>query len=199
MKNKIILTDIDGVVLDWEESFAIWMDYNGHQLVDDYQYKYDVAKRYGMDKETSNKLVRQFNASAAIGFLPPLRDAQYYIKLLHEKHKYKFIAVTSLSLDPYAQKLRERNLAKLFGDNTFQEVICLDTGADKDDILIDLSYEYEGCYWIEDKIVNAQLGSDIGYDSILMEHGHSLKANGNFKVVKSWEMIYDEILGSRVC
>ena len=199
MKNKIILTDIDGVVLDWEESFAIWMDYNGHQLVDDYQYKYDVAKRYGMDKETSNKLVRQFNASAAIGFLPPLRDAQYYIKLLHEKHKYKFIAVTSLSLDPYAQKLRERNLAKLFGDNTFQEVICLDTGADKDDVLIDLSYEYEGCYWIEDKIVNAQLGSDIGYDSILMEHGHSLKANGNFKVVKSWEMIYDEILGSRVC
>jgi len=196
MKNKIILTDIDGVVLDWEESFAIWMDYNGHQLVDDYQYKYDVAKRYGMDKETSNKLVRQFNASAAIGFLPPLRDAQYYIKLLHEKHKYKFIAVTSLSLDPYAQKLRERNLAKLFGDNTFQEVICLDTGADKDDILIDLSYEYEGCYWIEDKIVNAQLGSDIGYDSILMEHGHSLKANGDFKVVKSWEMIYDEIVGS---
>jgi hypothetical protein len=148
-----------------------------------------------MDKETSNKLVRQFNASAAIGFLPPLRDAQYYIKLLHEKHKYKFVAVTSLSLDPYAQKLRERNLAKLFGDNTFQEVICLDTGADKDDVLIDLSYEYEGCYWIEDKIVNAQLGSDIGYDSILMEHGHSLKANGDFKVVKNWEEIYNEVVG----
>jgi hypothetical protein len=196
MKNKIILTDIDGVVLDWEESFAIWMDYNGHQLVDDYQYKYDVAKRYGLNKETSNKLVRQFNASAAIGFLPPLRDAQYYMKLLHEKHKYKFIAVTSLSLDPYAQKLRERNLAKLFGDNTFQEVICLDTGADKDDVLIDLSYEYQGCYWIEDKIVNAQLGSDIGYDTFLMEHGHSLKASGEFKVVKNWEMIYNEIVGN---
>lgn len=195
MKNKIILTDIDGVVLDWEEGFTIWMDHNGHQLVDDYQYKYDVAKRYGLNKETSDKLVRQFNASAAIGFLPPLRDAQYYMKLLHEKHKYKFIAVTSLSLDPYAQKLRERNLAKLFGDNTFQEVICLDTGADKDDILIDLSYEYQGCYWIEDKIVNAQLGSDIGYDSILMEHGHSLKANGDFKVVKNWEEIYNEVLG----
>lgn len=198
MKNKIILTDIDGVVLDWEEGFTIWMDYNGHQLVDDYQYKYDVAKRYGLNKETSDKLVRQFNASAAIGFLPPLRDAQYYIKLLHEKHKYKFIAVTSLSLDPYAQKLRERNLAKLFGDNTFQEVICLDTGADKDDILIDLSYEYQGCYWIEDKIVNAQLGSDIGYDALLMEHGHSLQAKGDFKVVKNWEMIYNAILGNRV-
>ena len=83
-----------------------------------------------LDKDISDQLVRQFNASAAIGFLPPLRDAQYYIKMLHEKHKYKFIAVTSLSLDPYAQKLRKRNLAKLFGKNTFEDVICLDTSGE---------------------------------------------------------------------
>ena len=31
-----------------------------------------------------------------------------------------------------AQKLRKRNLSKLFGKNTFEDVICLDTGADKD-------------------------------------------------------------------
>ena len=196
MKTKYILTDIDGVVLDWEESFMVWMDHQGHSLVDGYKFKYGVDKRYGLQKSISDKLVRQFNASAAIGFLPPLRDAQYYIKLLHEKHKYKFIAVTSLSLDPYAQKLRKRNLAKLFGENTFEDVICLDTGADKDDVLIDLSYQYQGCYWIEDKVVNAQLGSDIGYDAILMEHGHSLKAKGAFKVVKNWEGIYNEIVGS---
>ena len=196
MKTKYILTDIDGVVLDWEESFVVWMEHMGHTLADGYQYKYGVDKRFGITKEVSDQLVRQFNASAAIGFLPPMRDAQYYVKMLHEKHKYKFIAVTSLSLDPYAQKLRKRNLAKLFGKNTFEDVICLDTGADKDDILIDLSYQYQGCYWIEDKVVNAQLGADIGYDAILMEHGHSLRAKGAFKVVKNWEGIYNEIVGS---
>ena len=195
LKTKYILTDIDGVVLDWEESFVVWMEHMGHTLTDGYQYKYGVDKRFGISKEVSDQLVRQFNASAAIGFLPPMRDAQYYIKLLHEKHKYKFIAVTSLSLDPYAQKLRKRNLGKLFGKNTFEDVICLDTGADKDEILIELSEKYEGCFWIEDKVVNAQLGADIGYDAILMEHGHSLKAKGNFKVVKNWESIYNEIVG----
>jgi len=195
MKTKYILTDIDGVVLDWEESFIIWMEHRGHTLVKDYQFKYGVDKRFGIAKPLSDQLVRQFNASAAIGFLPPMRDAQYYIKLLHEKHKYKFIAVTSLSLDLYAQKLRRRNLNKLFGKNTFEDVICLDTGADKDEILIELSDKYEGCYWIEDKVVNAQLGADIGYDAILMQHGHSLKAKGNFNIVKNWEDIYNAVVG----
>lgn len=195
MKTKYILTDIDGVVLDWEESFVVWMEHLGHTLVDGYQYKYGVDKRFGLNKAITDQLVRQFNASAAIGFLPPMRDAQYYIKLLHEKHKYKFIAVTSLSLDPYAQKLRRRNLNKLFGKNTFEDVICLDTGADKDEILIELSEKYEGCYWIEDKVVNAQLGADIGYDAILMQHGHSLKAKGNFNIVKNWEDIYNAVVG----
>ena len=46
-------------------------------------------------------MVKQFNESAAIGFMIPLRDAQwYYVKLLHEKHRYRFVAITSLSLDP---------------------------------------------------------------------------------------------------
>jgi FMN phosphatase YigB (HAD superfamily) len=198
MKNKYILTDIDGVVLDWEEGFNVWMEFNGHKPVEGYRLQYGVDERFGITKEVGNQLVRQFNASAAVGFLPPLRDAQYFIKKLHEQHKYKFIAVTSLSLDPYAQKLRKRNLAKLFGDNAFEDVICLDTGADKDEILIELSDKYQGCYWIEDKPENAEVGGDIGYDTFLMEHGHNMKAKGDFKVVKNWEMIYDEILGSRV-
>ena len=195
MKDKYILIDCDGVCLDWEEAFMVWMQDSGHTPVDGFQFMYGVHKRFGLEKQVTSKLVRQFNASAAIGFLPPLRDAQHYIKKLHEKHKYKFIAVTSLSLDRYAQKLRERNLAKLFGDNTFEDVICLDTGADKDEVLLELSKTYKGCYWIEDKITNANVGAEIGYDTLLVEHGHSLNAEGNFKVMKNWEEIYHEIVG----
>ena len=133
-KNKIILTDCDGVLLDWEEGFSVWMEHHGHEKVEGYQYLYNIGQRYGMSSEAGNKLVKQFNESAAIGFLPPLRDAQFFVKKLHEQHQYKFIAITSLSLDPYAKYLRERNLKKLFGD-AFIDVICLDTGADKDTIL----------------------------------------------------------------
>tara|TARA_B100000900_G_C20555300_1_gene706551 strand:+ start:544 stop:1134 length:591 start_codon:yes stop_codon:yes gene_type:complete len=191
-KNKIILTDCDGVVLDWEEGFSIWMEHHGHTKVEGYQYVYSIGDRYGLTREQGNKLVKQFNESAAIGFLPPLRDAQYFVKKLHEQHQYKFICITSLSLDPYAKYLRERNLKKLMGD-AFIDVVCLDTGADKDTILQEYGENYPGNYWIEDKPENVNWGIDAGLNGILIEHGHNLDYEGNATIVKNWEEIYNII------
>jgi len=192
-KKKIILTDCDGVILDWEEGFSIWMEHHGHSKVDGYQFKYSIGDRYGLSKEQGNKLVKQFNESAAIGFLPPLRDAQYFVKKLHEQHQYKFICITSLSLDPYAKYLRKRNLKKLMGD-AFLDVICLDTGADKDVILAEYGAKYTGNYWIEDKPENVNWGIDAGLKGILIEHGHNLDYTGHANIVKNWEEIYNLII-----
>ena len=191
-KDKIILTDCDGVILDWEEGFSVWMEHHGHEKVEGYQYLYNIGQRYGMSSEAGNKLVKQFNESAAIGFLPPLRDAQFFVKKLHEQHQYKFICITSLSLDPYARQLRMRNLKKLFGD-AFIDVICLDTGADKDDILMEYGTKYPGNYWIEDKPENVNWGIDAGLDGVLVEHGHNMDYTGQANVVKNWEEIYNLI------
>jgi len=192
-KKKIILTDCDGVILDWEEGFSVWMEHHGHNKVEGYQFKYSIGDRYGLSKEQGNKLVKQFNESAAIGFLPPLRDAQYFVKKLHEQHQYKFICITSLSLDPYAKYLRQRNLKKLMGD-AFLDVICLDTGADKDEILMEYGKKYPGAYWIEDKPENVDWGIDAGLNGIIIEHGHNLDYNGKASVVKNWEEIYNLII-----
>ena len=193
-KDKIILTDCDGVILDWEEGFSVWMEHHGHNKVEGYQFEYSIGDRYGLDKSQGNKLVKQFNESAAIGFLPPLRDAQYFIKKLHEQHQYKFICITSLSLDPYAKYLRERNLKKLFGD-AFIDVICLDTGADKDEILAEYGPKYPGHYWIEDKAENLMAGVNQGLKGILIEHGHNMNDTVDGHVVKNWEEIYNIVVG----
>ena len=193
-KDKIILTDCDGVVLDWEEGFSVWMEHHGHSTVEGYKTMYNVGDRYGISKEQGSQMVKVFNESAAIGFLPPLRDAQYFVKKLHEQHQYKFIAITSLSLDPYAKELRERNLKKLFGD-AFIEVVCLDTGADKDEILAEYGAKYKGNYWIEDKPENLNAGIDAGLEGILIEHGHNMDYTGNANVVVNWQEIYNLITG----
>ena len=150
---KTILTDADGVLLDWEWAFTIWMEQHGHTKVDGYQFMYDIGERYGITKDQSRKMVKLFNESASIGFLPPLRDAMYYVKRLHEEHGYVFRCITSLSLNPAAAELRKQNLELLFGPTAFEEIVCLDTGADKDDALE--QYRSSGCYWIEDKPENA--------------------------------------------
>ena len=193
MNKKYIITDIDGCVLDWEEAFSVWAEQHGHQLVDGYQFKYSIGDRYGLTYQQGNQMVKTFNESAAIGFLPPLRDAQFFIKKLHEQHRYKFIALTSLSLDPYAKALRERNLAKLMGKYAFSKVICLDTGADKDEILKEYGGNFPGNYWIEDKPENVDWGIDAGLKGILIEHGHNMDYKGSATIVKNWEDIYNII------
>jgi hypothetical protein len=191
--SNLILTDVDGVLLNWEFAFDMWMGEHGHKKQEGYQFKYDIGKRYGIDKDTGKKLIKTFNESAAIGFLPPLRDAIHYVRKLHEEHGYVFHAITSLSLDRNAGRLRRMNLEKLFGETVFEEIVCLDTGADKDDALE--KYRDSDLYWLEDKIDNAELGKKIGLRSILVEHGHNMDYKGEVPLVKNWREIYDIIVG----
>ena len=189
---KLILTDADGVLLDWEWAFNVWMQEHGFEEVPGSKLNYDMSMRYGIPKEQVKKLIRLFNESAAIGFLPALRDAMYYVKRLHEEHGYRFHCITSLSLDPNAQKLREMNLNKLFGTTAFERIVCLDTGADKDEVLQE--YEGTGCYWLEDKIENAEAGYRAGLRSLLVEHGHNMHHyHEGITTVKNWKEIYQLI------
>ena len=117
MKEKIILTDADGVLLDWEWAFRVWMVERGFTIAENAKKSYYLHHHYNeLTQDNAKKVVKQFNESASIGFLPALRDATYYVKRLHEEHGYKFRVITSLSLDKNAQKLREMNLRKIFGD-----------------------------------------------------------------------------------
>ncbi len=185
----MILVDADGVLLNWEYAFSIWMETHGFVKQTGSEFEYDIGRRYNIDHPQGRKLIKIFNESAAIGFLPPLRDAMYWVKRLHEEHGYVFHCITSLSLDPSAGKLREMNLNKLFGPTAFERVVCLDTGADKHEALAE--YRDSGCWWVEDKPENAEVGHALGLRSILMEHGHNMShANKQIPVVKNWREIY---------
>ena len=188
--DKLILVDCDGVLLDWKYAFYKYMNENGYTVIEEGQY--DVAQTFGITKEQSRQLVRQFNESARIGFLPGLRDAIKYVKKLHSEG-YVFHCITSLSTDYYAGKLREQNLERLFGEDVFERVVCLDCGADKDDGL--LPYKDSGCIWVEDKPSNAECGLSMGLRSFLIEHDFNKDyENNNLVKVKNWKEIYESIV-----
>ena len=196
--DKVILTDADGVVFNWEYAFCCWMEQHGYTQIENGNHEYDIAKRFVITKAEANTKVKIFNESAAIGFLPALRDAMFYVKRLHEEHGYVFRCITSLSLDANAKKLRQMNLEKLFGKTAFEELVCLDTGAAKDDALA--PYKDSGLYWIEDKLENAICGLNLGLKPILIEHGfnmHETLPDGMFKAL-NWKEIYEHITGEKI-
>lgn len=186
--NKVILTDVDGVLLDWEYAYDAWMKRHGYNVVVTGDYRMDV--KYGLERKESKKLIRMFNESASIRKLPPLRDAIKYVKKLHEEHGYIFHVITSLSNDQYAQHLRTKNLREMFGNTVFEKYVYLDTGADKDEALAE--YKDSGCFWIEDKIENAVVGAELGLNSILMTHNHNESFNDDdVTKVMNWKEIYE--------
>jgi len=187
LSNKTILTDCDGVLLDWEYAFDAWMKRHGYEVVQENEYK--MHFKYGLEKAEAKKLVRMFNESAAIRKLGPLRDAIKYVKKLHEEHGFTFHAITSLSNDQYAQHLRTKNLRELFGNTVFEKYVYLDTGADKDGAL--MPYAGSGCVWVEDKPENVDLGITLGLEGILIDHHHNAGYDGAATVVQGWKEIYE--------
>lgn len=191
--NKTILTDIDGVVLDWTTAFIHWMELKGYTPKDEWFGDYGLHKWYQLPEEKIKELVTEFNQSAHIGFIPPMPDSVHYIKLLADRG-FKFIGITSLGDNYYSHLLRERNLKDYFGD-AFQKVYCLPLRACKKDMLTQQA-KFFGPHlktiWIEDHIVNAQVGVDLGFETIVYAHLHNVEWKG--KRAKNWLDIYREIL-----
>jgi hypothetical protein len=192
--NYTILTDADGVLLNWRDSFDYYMMKEHNIFAEGDVRTYDQTVRYNMPFEDMQRYILQFNNSSNIGFLPPLYDSVKYVNKLYELG-YTFVVITSLSLNPYSQELRTRNLKTIFGD-AMREIIYLDTAAEKDDILEEYSDYYPGHYWIEDKVKNAFVGAKFGFDSLLLKHPYTkLEDTTGIAVMSDWKSIYERITG----
>ena len=131
---RIILTDVDGVLLEWENHFANWMLTKGYQQKPGKEKVYAMDKRYGITKKKKEELIKEFNNSAWMSTQTPLPESQTWVKLLHAEG-WTFIPITSQTADIPAQELRKTRLKELFGGTVFENFFILDTGADKDSAL----------------------------------------------------------------
>jgi len=204
--NRIILTDVDGVLLEWEHHFTKWMlqktlfddrgaRYHPHRLLPDKQDTYWMEERFGLTKNEIRIQIREFNRSAWMGTQRPMLGSQTWVKLLAAEG-WTFIPITSQTSDKPAQELRKRRLGELFGEHVFTNYHILGTGADKDSALAE--FHNTGLYWVEDKPANAVAGLKYGLKPILIDHPYNKDLNHDQIIrVSNWKDIHQLLSGRK--
>lgn len=204
--NRIILTDVDGVLLEWEHHFTKWMlqrtlfdergaRYHPYKLLPDKENTYEMAERFGITKDQVRKEIREFNRSAWMGTQRPMYNSQTWVKLLAAEG-WTFIPITSQTSDKPAQELRKRRLGELFGDHIFTNYHILGTGADKHSALAE--FHGTGLYWVEDKPANALAGLNYGLKPILIDHQYNRDfEHPDITRVNNWQDIHKLVSGRK--
>lgn len=190
-QQKLILVDVDGVLVDWNNGFNNYMISNGY--VNTGSLSYNLNERYDVTEDKIWGLVHAFNKSDELLTLQSLRDAELYIDKLHNEHGYQFHAITSMGQDPTGMRLREQNLHELFSPSAFRDITFVELNKSKHAELE--PYRDSGLIWVEDKFANALIGHELGLQSVLIEHDYNEHHfHPGIKHVTTWKEVYDIIL-----
>ena len=169
MKERILLVDVDGTLLNWNLPFNEFMTRKGFPQLPDTDWYYSIASRHGCSPQQAQEFVNEFNSSSHIRTMKPLADSVEYVGKLHDLG-FRFIAITNIGDAPETYVNRKYNLVNVFGD-VFDELICLPSGSDKQTVL--KRWENTGYFWIEDHMRNAEAGYEVGLKPILIEHPYN--------------------------
>lgn len=190
---KRILTDVDGVLLDWVSGMKSYLENEMGFVVDDEEIRrgFFISEWLNISRDEASKIVADYHASDYFKNLNSIRNAETVLKDLGE-NGYRFVAITS-ALNPYSterqhiiKQNRMDNLTKLFG-HIFDDVelVCIQTEC-KSDFL----KKYDATWWVEDHVENAIIGQDIGHKSLVMhsdyfefEKAHERK----IPVIQCWQ------------
>jgi 5'(3')-deoxyribonucleotidase len=185
---RLILTDVDEVVLHWTDAFTDWLKTYKNIFPTKYRNDHYISKWLEIHPDDACELVVEFNSSKHFGVLEPYDCASIYLPKLHAEG-FKIVAITSCSSHNFVADMRKMNLRKYFGD-IFETVHCLDFTGDKGEVLA----TYPKAFWVEDSDHWAVVGADIGHTTFLVDHLHNKHLNDKrITRVSNWYEIYTKI------
>lgn len=190
---NIIVSDVDGVMLNWHDAFIFYMHEKNYDLRNQKNDIYDGAIDFER-KFSINENVENFNMSFSFSRLAPLRDSVKYVKKLYEERGIQIICCTSCGTSSSTVKAREKNLLDVFGNAIF-DIQFLNTKESKYLNLKQLKEKYDPICWIEDKKINAIHGHLCGYKTFFMNHSYNFQDELDDGIIRvnTWKEIYEEI------
>ena len=185
---KKIISDCDGVLLDWCFAFDVWMREQGYVRLPNTDQYFEQAKRYGIPETEALEQVHRFNETGVLGFIPAYKDSVEYVTRF-AREGWRFDVITMIGKDKFAHKLRQANLRHLFGD-VFDFIYCAgDFTKPKREILKE-RYEGKDYIWVEDRIDHALQGAEIGLKTYVMDWPYN-RSETTLPRVSNWKELYD--------
>lgn len=169
-ENYQILTDCDGVLLDWAAGFGAWASMmfgvpwrhpeapaacceltpnNAHSWLRD---------AYGLSSEAIAHVIPAFQISEFFGHLPAYLDASIWVPRIVRDFGVKFVLVSSPGREPRTLSMRQRNLLGCFGDifSSFTHLPALSCK-------LDALSEHPSSFWFDDHAPHVIAGHTVGH------------------------------------
>lgn len=185
---KLILTDVDGVILQWPKAFGTYIKEIGLvPLNHTIQQFYEVSELLDITDEEANKLVLQFHNSEHFKYLTPYYDALTYLHKMAGEG-YRFIAISAVGDTEHIYQSRLDNLNKYFF-HVFEDLHIVAPHTSK----IPYLSKYNNAIWIEDSLKHAKSGVEVGHLTFFMDRGdlRNETAEPPMITVESWKDVYD--------
>lgn len=190
---KVILTDVDGVLLEYDAHLDAYLraERDIHLKDEDWEGKRFLYEAANIDEDYEISIFVDFMHSSYFRSMPAKKCAQEVVMRLH-KEGYRFIAITSVGqgVDYQDMKLthdnRLHNLELRF-PGVFDDVYMTNFHESKADIL----KQFNASLWVEDTVKNANIGHALGHHSVIMRSRQYRSQDNihNLPVVDNWHMI----------
>lgn len=187
---KVILTDIDGVVLQWKPAYESYMEKIGVDPLHmkDRIDKIDPATLGVTFTKEALEYVQMFQTDPVYGDIAPYDDAISGMTTLYNAG-WKFIGITCCGNHETVVRLRYENIEKYF-PGMFLNIHTLDVHESKEECL----KQYDPSYWIDDVPKHVLSGIKCGHETFWMKRFPDLfPFNPKCNIVYNWDQIVEHL------
>lgn len=170
MANDLVLLDCDDVLLDYLPGIMAFARKKGLDPNPDGPGQYDITQWLGITPDASRTLIREFNEGVETGFgdLPAIPGAIEGVATLR-RAGYRLRIISSFSDKPASIRVREDNLARVFGEGAFEGMDVLALGSRKKEALA----RHPRSHFVDDLVKHAIDAAELGHTSFLMRAHHN--------------------------
>lgn len=166
-KRKVILTDVDGTVLNMDTAFERFMAEQGYPALSRMREHYSIARAFGITEHDASHAVREFFRHPLMATLDPEPCAAKVLPDLY-RDGWRFVAITAAPNDPKVIAARRSNLEEAFGFE-WDAVHCVGLHGEKRTTLL----AYKPSVWVEDHFINGVVGAETGHRVFLLDRPYS--------------------------